>query len=260
MKKNNTTPVMSIKDIVAIKTYTPKSYSHKPHLAELPHDRRTNDPELLQERIDAIDEALKDVEDEIDFAQRLINGTGNAIESNKEFLKNSMDVGDDAIQNMKKNDFSIYDYGELPEDANEPYGIIKDYERYQENLPLVEEYHNKIKPQINAMLKDPTLNINSKDLEQYKKTTEALENGTARMMRIYSYGDEGDAKVMELYNDSHALKWRADLMESSINVYKSDIDELKEQERELKTLQSKKQDYLDERERTETKKDTVTDN
>ena len=35
-----------------------KSYSHKPHLANLPHDRRTNDPDKLQERIDAIDERL----------------------------------------------------------------------------------------------------------------------------------------------------------------------------------------------------------
>ena len=42
-----------------------KSYSHKPHLQELPHDRRTNDPELLQERIDACDEKIKETEEKI---------------------------------------------------------------------------------------------------------------------------------------------------------------------------------------------------
>ena len=60
-------PKMSITDYV--KNYgSPnetinKSYSHKPHLAELPHDRRTNDPELLQERIDACNEKIKETEE-----------------------------------------------------------------------------------------------------------------------------------------------------------------------------------------------------
>ena len=42
-----------------------KSYSHKPHLAELPHDRRSTDPDELQERIDACDEKIKETEQKI---------------------------------------------------------------------------------------------------------------------------------------------------------------------------------------------------
>ena len=36
-----------------------KSYSHKPHLADLPYDRRSTNPDELQERIDEIDNRLK---------------------------------------------------------------------------------------------------------------------------------------------------------------------------------------------------------
>ena len=50
-----------------------KSYSHKPHLGSLPHDRRTNDPDLLQERIDACDEKIKQTEKEIKEMEEALN-------------------------------------------------------------------------------------------------------------------------------------------------------------------------------------------
>lgn len=70
MKEN---PRLNIKELALLKTnpekyykkYVDKSYSHKPHLQELPHDRRTNDPELLQERIDACDEKIRETETKI---------------------------------------------------------------------------------------------------------------------------------------------------------------------------------------------------
>lgn len=68
----NETPTLSIRDLVLLKSNPQKfymehleetkSYSHKPHLASLPHDRRTNDPEKLQERIDEIKNRLKECE------------------------------------------------------------------------------------------------------------------------------------------------------------------------------------------------------
>lgn len=42
-----------------------KSYSHKPHLQDLPYDLRSTNPDELQERIDAIDERLKKEEEEL---------------------------------------------------------------------------------------------------------------------------------------------------------------------------------------------------
>ena len=63
--KHNTT--LSIKDLVLLKQNPKlflekemgKSYSHKPHLADLPYDRRSNDPDELQERIDEINTRIK---------------------------------------------------------------------------------------------------------------------------------------------------------------------------------------------------------
>ena len=54
--KSNTT--LNIKELVLLKQYPEeyyeqeflKTYSHLPHLADLPYDRRTQDPDKLQER------------------------------------------------------------------------------------------------------------------------------------------------------------------------------------------------------------------
>lgn len=64
-----------------------KSYSHKPHLAELPHDRRTNDPELLQERIDAIDEKIDELNSEKNKKERKLSSLNYYLEKNKEQQK-----------------------------------------------------------------------------------------------------------------------------------------------------------------------------
>lgn len=42
-----------------------KTYSHKPHLQDLPYDLRVRDPELLQERIDACNEKIQESESKI---------------------------------------------------------------------------------------------------------------------------------------------------------------------------------------------------
>lgn len=231
-----------------------KSYSHKPHLAELPHDRRTNDPELLQERIDAIDEALKELEYDIDYMKNITIGLQNAIKSHEDFINETISQGKETIANLKKNDFNIYDYGSLPEDAHEPYGIINDYETYKNTIPIVEEDLNKLEPQLKELIKNPNINIKEEDIEQYVTSTTQLENSTARMMRLYNFGEDGNGKTMELYNDSHSLKWRADLLGKEIKHLPEDSEEFKQEEKELKALENKKQDYLDERYKTEEKK------
>ena len=41
-----------------------KSYSHKPHLASLPHDLSTTNPDELQERYDELANRIKEIKDE----------------------------------------------------------------------------------------------------------------------------------------------------------------------------------------------------
>ena len=56
---------MRIKHLInAIDNYY-KSYSHKPHLAELPYDLRTNDPDELKERLKASKQGLKEAKSDL---------------------------------------------------------------------------------------------------------------------------------------------------------------------------------------------------
>ena len=58
------TPKLTIQEIALIKAlpedFITKTYSHKPHLQDLPYDLRVQDPKLLQERIDACDDKIKE--------------------------------------------------------------------------------------------------------------------------------------------------------------------------------------------------------
>lgn len=232
-----------------------KSYSHKPHLAELPHDRRTHDPEKLQERIDAIHEKLEEINDEIEFQESNIRGSENTIESDREFFNKLIDTGKESINSLKESDFDINDYGELPEDAHEPYGIINDYKHFKESVPTVEECLNKLEPQLKDLIKDPSTNVSQKDIDNYYEATKLLENGTARMMRIYDFGPEGNEKAMQLYDDSHSLNWKAELLGMTVNSYKTQVEDIKEYNKEISSLNSKKDDFLDELDKTEAKKE-----
>ena len=106
---------MAKKDIIDIlmeelelweKEEAKKSYSHKPHLASLPHDRRTNDPELLQERIDAIDERMADNLKKMDDLRNKINDT---IERRDRFQK-AVDETQELYDKQKAHDAKSSEY------------------------------------------------------------------------------------------------------------------------------------------------------
>lgn len=91
--KNNTL-ILNIKELALLKTdpteyHLQKSYSHKPHLQSLPHDRRTNDPELLQERIDEIDRRLEEHDEKVYWAE--------AEAKNLEFDKRELEQSNERI-------------------------------------------------------------------------------------------------------------------------------------------------------------------
>ena len=121
---------------------TRKSYFHKPHLGSLPHDRRTNDPEKLQERIDEIDRRVKDnnrkinelKEENDEFKEinkkvdeynkihkdRLKEAYEQRKESNKEIWEHYQAVMDSYINGM--NSMSSEDQNEMEELMNWYFG------------------------------------------------------------------------------------------------------------------------------------------
>jgi len=84
-----------------------KSYSHKPHLASLPHDLRTNDPELLQERLTELSSRFTELESEL--------GEGYGLESLEEYAKSNLDNDELSkvkaeIKEIKKKEKILEDY------------------------------------------------------------------------------------------------------------------------------------------------------
>lgn len=120
---------MAKKDIIDIlmeelelweKEKAKKSYSHKPHLASLPHDRRTNDPELLQERIDAIDERMADNLKKMDDLRNKINDT---IERRDKFQK-TVDEIQKICDKQEENNRKVDEYRAKRKKENE--GVRKE--------------------------------------------------------------------------------------------------------------------------------------
>lgn len=118
-----------------------KSYSHKPHLQDLPHDLRSTNPEELQERIDAIDER---------------------VEKEKEFLQEKYDA------NIKLND-EIRKLGDINKELEEKNKKLKtENKRYEK---FGKELFNHFEKVSRNSQKDA--NEISNDYENLKKNTDA---------------------------------------------------------------------------------------
>lgn len=84
---------LNIKDIALLKSnpleYYKKSYSHKPHLAGLPYDLNTNDPDKLKERLKACKDGLKEAEKELKDLQEFKGNVESVEQYNKEIQEKS---------------------------------------------------------------------------------------------------------------------------------------------------------------------------
>lgn len=80
-----------------------KSYSHKPHLQNLPYDLNTNDPKKLKERLKACNRELRDAQSELknnkemgamieDNIKEYEDTINNLKETNKELIKENKEV------------------------------------------------------------------------------------------------------------------------------------------------------------------------
>lgn len=149
---------------------TRKSYFHKPHLGSLPHDRRTNDPEKLQERIDEIDRRVKDnnkkinelkeendefkkINKKVDEYHKILRDRLHEVreqrkEPNKEILEHYQSVMGSYINGM--NGMSSEDQNEMEKLMNMYFGpwqirgllVSNDIEEINHLADLMEEFAN----------------------------------------------------------------------------------------------------------------------
>ena len=64
-----------------------KSYSHKPHLAQLPYDLNTNDPKKLKERLRACNRELREAQSDLKYAKENVDMMTDNIEEIDEETK-----------------------------------------------------------------------------------------------------------------------------------------------------------------------------
>lgn len=99
-----------------------KSYSHKPHLQNLPYDLNTNDPKKLKERLKACNRELRDAQSELKDNKEM----GAMIEDNiKEY--------EDTINNLKETN------KELINRNKEIYKQVKDVNNHFEDVTMLSE-------------------------------------------------------------------------------------------------------------------------
>ena len=78
-----------------------KSYSHKPHLQTLPHDRRSTDVDELIDRFDACTSKMSELKTKLDGLESKLSTEMNSLVKNKADLKSSLDeLGQMALDNQ----------------------------------------------------------------------------------------------------------------------------------------------------------------
>lgn len=310
-------PTLKIKDLVLLKTNPQeyyrkhledsKSYSHKPHLGSLPHDRRTNDPEKLQERIDAIDERLKDtdsnikdVEHELDY---LIGDKKKEYEQNIKEAEDEVNSKNEEISNLSEDYISkltdsidLWDefYGGVSEgeidispnlqDIGDEDWDESDYEGYEEKvmeqtMDDLAEIGNKVDWYRDA---DPNKLMQPEmggAFEEAIRNLRTLDYDLDQFFDLHDeFGEDEKFLYTNLFNESADI---LDEIKEAQHVIDMDTKFIKEQtealnevslpsangqrriinlNNKLDKLHRERQDYLDERERTETKKDKVSKN
>ena len=253
-----------------------KSYSHKPHLGSLPHDRRTSDPELLQERIDAIDERMEDNDKEIRKLEK----------ERKELLNQHQDINDEIEEKEKEITKLQEDYEGKIGDAIELWEEFKeqaemggfDIEPTYENAPddweeedfeeFAEEYiEDNLAPmydidsRIDTFVEMAPEDFDSESIRNFITLNEDLnsflESGFLDEDTQSIYGNLFEENIDIIEEISEAQKV-IDMDRNYLDENSNDGDltsnpKIKEIDDKLEQLESEQKDYLDERKKTEDK-------
>lgn len=270
---------LNIRDIALLKSnpkkyYDEKSYSHKPHLGSLPHDRRATDPELLQERMDACDERIKENNEKIkDFnkeKEALLSSTEELEKANEKLAK----------ENEKLTEQNKKDYEEFQKSIDEG------FDEFENFLDEVEGALNTESDEDNKDHLDNIFDVG----EDTKKTLQYYYLYYTDDMENVFYDEIGKGVISELNEVEDNIEWCTDEAEAYVgsnfisisaavdsaesieenvqkiddnefdiekNNYKIDgfTEQLKGIDKNIQKMENENKDYLDEKDRTKQRKE-----
>lgn len=277
-----------------------KSYSHAPHLGSLPYDRRSNDPEQLQERIDEIDKRIeqekttqeklqKELED-VDYHINQCEKTHNTLGDHSTTLFKLMDQEFESPYSTLEYHVDRINNWELGRSREnvintwEQAGLKEEIRKIYNDLDNITKDYNKIKRESNSFYnsdydKTKATRIKS-DMIDLKDNMAGLVDYTENLMNTgndeqlsqvaLKIGENNDGKSIygnPVYNNAPD-ECRDYLKDITQNIEQHNdyggIDKLKADKKQLEqdiSLSEKRvKDYKGERKKTSDKKEKVTDN
>ena len=250
-----------------------KSYSHKPHLGRLPHDRRTNDPDKLKERAEACKKEESKLEEKIRKIDEELKGMQSTETYDPEEYDYMVDwdyatsggrVNGFTKMHVEKSDMvgeveqDMYTFGELDaKDRGVPKDEVRDYvEKEWNNV-----YEDALDDWFTHLTEDKDIDYFGSGYcdEEGKSKINAII-GRLEKLPIEEGTDMYDERKRTITYLKQIQANSQEEFEESINVggdgkNNSKIEKL---EKEKESLQRKRQDYIDERGRTEDKLDKIT--
>lgn len=233
-----------------------KSYSHKPHLASLPHDRRTNDLDKLQERLDEINRRVKEVDESIDKDKKELETLTKRLRNRKIERQNN-------TKKIKHNEESFDE--EIQEDYNRWKEFKEGYDKgfytqswWSENF--TEYVHNTINKlderieNIKNVKYDTITEKEKKDLislweDEWDFMKEVYDNDDETEHIYTDYGHIFQNPAMTL-RDVPELKEQNNELTKEINNIENSIQELENNQKQQANI---RQDYIEEKKKTEDK-------
>lgn len=195
-----------------------KSYFHKPHLGNLPHDLHTNDISKLKERLDACRDAqkkdedeLKKIDDIIELNEMEVEASEHSIDKlsqeNKELLAQNKQI-DDTI-NKVYNHFE--DVTMLTEDdgweIKKAFDEVMSHEEWVNDLSeidSVDKYEMKVEEEMKYFVDDISLKgyLTFKQIDHIKQLKKDLNNTFEEIVNRNSDEYSGPPSELEYLEDN----------------------------------------------------------
>ena len=262
-----------------MKSETGKSYSHKPHLGSLPHDRRTNDPEKLQERLDAIDERMEANDDEI---KKLEKEREELVTQHQDFQNEINEKEEEIVHLSEDYEGVMGDAAELWEEFKEQAEMGGfDIEPTYENAPddWEEEDFDEFAEEYKEDMLAPMYDLDARIDDFFEASPEdlmdpeslgnlkALNNDINSFMESGFLDEDTQALYGNLFDDSidiiEDMKEAQNVIDMDLKFLEENKDtsdlnsnpKIKEIDDRLDQLYMEQDDYVEERKRTEAKKE-----
>ena len=263
-----------------------KSYSHKPHLADLPYDRRSNNIDELQERLDEIDKRVKANERLIENEKKIQE---ELTQTNRMLQEEIIEKYQPALEEieLKEQQFETYDK-EMQEEAYESIDSI--VSRFEEECPDLNHAVIDGKPNLvysemmglNELFSEGGLitSMNAEGLNNlagelvdyaYDKTG---GDDTPWSNRVIGIADDlrylarkhdinNSTRGGELAKELDGYKEEKEYLQNEIKINRNSIrineETIRKSEKEQSRLENENKDYQDEKSKTEGKIKEVKD-